>query len=107
MKFYYKEQLVRTSKTRHYKYAVGTIKKDGSLSCWSCHETRESAEKQMQSKRNECRRIAQSNREWAKKSEENMEYFRKFYGSDYDPDEQYKAVMAGLGDIKVFEIEER
>lgn len=107
MKFYYKEQLVRTSKTRHYKYAVGAINEDGSLACFSCHETRESAEKQLQSKRNECRRIAQNDAAWAKKSEKNLQKCREFYGNDWDPDEHVKNVVSGLGSMKVFEIEER
>lgn len=44
MKFYYKGQLVRTSKTRMYKWAVVEERDDGSLKVYGCRAKREPAE---------------------------------------------------------------
>lgn len=42
MKFYYDGKLMRTSKTHEYHFAI--INASGT--CWSCHGTREAAEKE-------------------------------------------------------------
>ena len=47
MKFYYKGQLVRTSKTHDYKWAVVEEKDDGSLEVYACRTKREAAESEM------------------------------------------------------------
>lgn len=45
MKFYYNGKLVRSSKTREYKYAVVRETADGKIVVWGCSSTREGAEK--------------------------------------------------------------
>lgn len=47
MKFYYKGQLVRTSKTHDYKWAVVEEKDDGSFEVYGCRSKREAAESEM------------------------------------------------------------
>ena len=44
MKFYYKGQLVRTSKTRTYNWAVLEEKDDGTLKVYGCRAERQDAE---------------------------------------------------------------
>lgn len=44
MKFYYKGQLVRTSKTHDYKWAIIDELKDGTLVVWGCRADRKAAE---------------------------------------------------------------
>lgn len=44
MKFYYKGQLVRTSKTHDYNWAIIDELKDGTLEVWGCRADRKAAE---------------------------------------------------------------
>lgn len=44
MKFYYKGQLVRTSKTHDYNWAIIDELKDGTLVVWGCRADRKAAD---------------------------------------------------------------
>ena len=48
MKFYYKGQLVRTSKTHEYKWAVVEEREDGSLKVYGCRADRRTADVELQ-----------------------------------------------------------
>lgn len=45
MKYYYKGQLIRTSKTHHYTHACLSISEDGKYICQGCSSTKAGAEK--------------------------------------------------------------
>ena len=45
MKFYYKGQLIRTSKTHHYTHACVAMGEDGKWNCVGCSSTKAGAEK--------------------------------------------------------------
>lgn len=48
MKFYYKGQLMRTSKNHHYTHAVIRHNEDGTITCMGCSSSEQGAEKIMQ-----------------------------------------------------------
>lgn len=44
MKFYYKDQLIRTSKTHAYNWAILTERPDGTYACHGCRVNRSDAD---------------------------------------------------------------
>jgi len=102
MKFYYNGQLVRTSKTRHYKYAIGSEEHGFK----TCSETLDNAKKQLDAKKRYYLQVAKSNLEFAKKPE-NLKWLKEEYGEDYDPEVTYKNELAHANACKIVELEER
>ena len=102
MKFYYNGKLIRTSKTRHYKYAIGTEEYGFS----TCSETLGNAQKHLQQKINRHIETAKSNLNFAK-NPENLEWLKERYGADYDADKRYKEDMERVKLYKIVELEEK
>lgn len=104
MKFYYNGKQVRTSKTRHYKYAI--VREVGDkVIVYACSETRENAYKRLQAEKNEQRARAEGELKWSKKPE-NFKWAVEFYG-EYNPEADYQKALENIEKIKVVELEER
>lgn len=104
MKFYYKGQLVRTSKTRNYKYAI--VRENGDkIKVYACSETRENAQKRLQAEINYQTQRAEDELKWCK-IPKNYEWCVEYYGK-CDPEADYKQRLENIKEIKIVELEER
>lgn len=104
MKFYYNGQLIRTSKTRHYKYAI--IHESGDkLKVFACSETRENAQKRLESEIRYRTQQAEEEMKW-QKIPQNYEWCVQHYGK-CDPEVEYKKRIEWIKTFKVVELEER
>jgi hypothetical protein len=106
MKFYYNGQLIRTSKTRHYKYAIGTSD-TGKYPI--CSETLENAQKALDALKNRIRHNAEENYKFDL-NPENQEFLKKFYGDRYDQYDAraaYERAIARVQLAEIVELEER
>lgn len=101
MKFYYNGKLIRTSKTRHYKYAIGSEECGFS----SCSETLENAKRCLEQKVKQCIETAKSNLKFAQ-IPKNLVYLKEKYGENYDPIERYKNELNSAKQYKIVELEE-
>ena len=102
MKFYYNGQLVRTSKTRNYKYAI--IREIGDkIKVYACSETMQNALKRLQSEKADQTRRAESNYKWCK-IPENYKWCVEHYGK-CDPEAEYKEYLEMIKNIKIVELE--
>ena len=63
MKFYYKDQLIRTSKTHAYNWAILTERPDGTYACHGCRVNRSDADSEASRMRCAARRPARAARE--------------------------------------------
>lgn len=105
MKFFYNNKLVRTSKTKRYKYAV--IRESGDdIKVFACSETRANAQKALERTKNEHARIAKSNLDFGKKPEK-LEWLKQTYGEEYDAETEYKKFIETINNYKIVELEER
>ena len=106
MKFYYNGKLIRTSKTRHYKYAIGT----SDTGCYAtCSETWENAQKALDALKNRIRKTAEENLKFSQ-NPKNQEFLKKFYGDrydQYDPQAEYQKAIARIQLAEIVELEER
>lgn len=79
-KFYYNNELIRTSKTKNYKYAVIAYN-NGEMKVFRCSETKANAEKAHTAAINELKEDIEREKRNCKYSginlEENAEYFNK------------------------------
>jgi hypothetical protein len=106
MKFYYNGELIRTSKTRHYKYAIGCSDTKGYA---TCSETWENAQKALDALKNRIRQTAESNLKFDQ-DPKNQEFLKKYYGDrydTYDPLAEYKRALARVQFAEIVELEER
>ncbi len=102
MKFYYNGKLIRTSKSRHYKYAIG-IEGTGFP---RCSETLENAKKQLEQEVKERIETAKNNLLFAEKPE-NLAWLKERFGEDYNPVEEYKKALKRAQMVTIVELEER
>lgn len=103
MKFYYNGNLVRTSKTRHYKYAVGT---SDTATYARCCETFASAQKALDELKRQIIKVAESNYKFAQ-NPENLAWLKERYGEQFDAEERYKKAIARVQFAEIVELEER
>lgn len=103
MKFYYNGKLIRTSKTRHYKYAVGT---SDTATYARCSETLANAQKALDELKRRIIEVAESNFKFAQ-NPENLAWLKERYGEQYDAEERYKKEIARLQLAEIVELEER
>lgn len=54
MKFYYNDQLMRTSKNHNYTHAVVIEREDGTIRCYGCHKDRKGCEAEITREINSC-----------------------------------------------------
>jgi hypothetical protein len=101
MKFYYKGKLIRTSKTRHYKYAIGC-----EAYGFSCSETLENAQRQLDQKARQCLATAKSNLSFSQ-DPKNLAWLKERYGEDFDPIEAYKKALELIKTLAIVELEEK
>lgn len=102
MKFYYNGQLVRTSKTRNYKYAI--VRESGDkIKVYACSETLENASKRLQSEKAYQTQRAEGDLKWGK-IPENYKWCVEHYGK-YDPEAEYNKRLEMIKDIKIVELE--
>lgn len=103
MKFYYNGKLIRTSKTRHYKYAIGTSD-TGTYA--TCSETMENAQKALDNLKKRIREVAESNYKFAQ-NPENLAWLKERYGEQYDAEERYKKEISRVQFAEIVELEEK
>lgn len=101
MKFYYNGKLVRTSKTKHYKYGIVCCE-----SVIACSETFENAQLRLEALVREHTRVAKSNHDFAQKPEQ-LTWLKETYGEDYDADEIYEDSIKRISLYKIVKLEER
>lgn len=102
MKFYYNGQLVRTSKTRNYKYAI-IRENEGKIKVYACSETKQNALKRLQSEKAYQTQRAKDELEWCK-IPENYKWCVENYGK-CDPEAEYKERLEMIKNIKIVELE--
>ena len=108
MRFYYNDQMVRTSKNRHYKFAV-VWEREGAetVSCLACSETKENAERSLQREIAAQKRIAQSNLHFHNDPENTeSEWYKEYFGADFDAQKAFEDHIESLKNIKVVELRE-
>ena len=104
MKFYYNGQLVRTSKTRHYKYAI--VRKYGDkVKVYACSETLENAQKRLETEKRDQKERAESNLKWCK-IPENYQWCVEYYGA-CNPEADYQQRLENINHLTIVELEER
>jgi hypothetical protein len=102
MKFYYNDKLVRTSKTRHYKYAVGSEYSGFT----TCSETLENAKRALEQLVRLNTATAKSNLEYAK-DPEHLAELKKVFGADYDPEKSYTTAIENIKRFRIVELVEK
>jgi hypothetical protein len=106
MKFYYNGKLIRTSKTRHYKYAIGT---SDTGTYPTCSETMENAQKALDDLKRRIIRNAEENYRFDQ-DPKNQEFLKKYYGDRYDQYDAraaYEKAIARVQLAEIVELEER
>lgn len=106
MKFYYNGKLIRTSKTRHYKYAIGTSD-TGKYAI--CSETWENAQKALDALKRRIIEAAENNYKFDQ-DPKNQEFLKKYYGDRYDQYDAraaYERAKARVQYAEIVELEER